>query len=127
MTTDPRLKFGDQIPLLKIQPPTEKEEERLCIQLYEQVGLVVIKTSQPQKPRGMTEGIADLLVLDAKRESFWWHEVKRRQGPEYKKVKSEQSAHQAGFQYEVERAGMRYIIGPLSTAEQELIERGIIR
>ena len=124
---DRRLKHGDQIPLLKIAPPKEKEEERLCIDLYEQVGLVVIKTSQPQKPRGMTEGIADLLILDPNGESFWWHEVKRRQGPEYKKVNSRQTPHQAGFQFEVERVGMRYIIGPLSAAKQELIERGIIR
>ena len=54
MTIDPRLKHGDQIPAFKIPPPLEKAEERLIINLYEQVGLIVIKTSQPQKPRGMT-------------------------------------------------------------------------
>lgn len=125
--TDRRLKHGDQIPAFKIAPPLEKEEERLVINLYEQVGLIVIVTSQPQKPVGMTKGIADLQVLDPKREAFWWHEVKRRQGPEYKKVNSKQTADQRWFQSAVESTGQRYILGPLSTAEKELIERGIIR
>ena len=125
--TDPRLKHGDQIPLMKIAPPLEKEEERMVIDLYEQVGLIVIVTSQPQKPVGMTKGIADLQVLDPKREAFWWHEVKRRQGPEYKKVNSEQTADQWWFQKAVESTGQRYILGPLSTARDELLERGIIR
>ena len=125
--TDQRLAHGDQIPLLKTKPPLEKEEERMCIDLYEQVGLIVIKTSQPQKPRGMTEGIADLLILDPKRKASWWHEVKRRQGPEYHKVSYGQSPHQRQFQAWVESVGMHYIIGPLSTAREELTERGIIR
>ena len=125
--TDRRLRHGDQIPLMKIQPPTEKEEERLCIDLYEQVGLVVIKISQPHKATGMTRGIADTMILDPKRKAFWWHEVKRRQGPEYYYVKSVQSEHQKLFQHTVEMVGHRYIIGPVSTAEQELIERGIVR
>ena len=124
--TDPRLKFGDQIPLLKIMPPSEKEEERMCIDLYEQVGLIVIKFSQPQRAI-QTRGIADTLILDPKREASWWHEIKRRQGPEYKKVKSVQSEHQKVFQAWVESVGMRYIIGPLSTARDELLEREIIR
>ncbi len=124
---DPRLKHGDQVPMFKIAPPLEKEEERLVINLYEQVGLIVIVTSQPQKPVGMTKGIADLQVLDPKREAFWWHEVKRRSGPEYKKVNSEQTADQRWFQLAVESTGQRYILGPLSTARQELEERGIIR
>lgn len=127
MMTDPRLKHGDQVPMFKIPPPLEKEEERLIITLYEQVGLIVIVTSQPQKPVGMTKGIADLQVLDPKRESFWWHEVKRRQGPEYKKVNSKQTADQRWFQLAVESTGQRYILGPLSTARDELLERGIIR
>jgi len=126
MVTDPRLKHGDQIPLMKITPPSEKEEERMCIDLYEQVGLVVIKFSQPHKAT-QTLGIADLLVLDEKRFESWWHEVKRRQGPEYKKVSYGQTKHQRSFQRKVEAADHRYIIGPLSTAREELIERGIIR
>lgn len=124
--TDDGLQFGDQIPLLKIAPPSEKDEERMIIDLYEQVGCVVIKFSQPHKAT-QTRGIADLLILCPKLNTSWWHEVKRRRGPEYKKVKSEQTPHQAGFQFEVERVGMRYIIGPLSVAQQELIERGLIR
>ena len=97
MVTDPRIKHGDQIPLMKIPPPLEKAEQRLVIVLYEQVGLVVIQFSQPFRAT-QTEGIADLLILDPKRQASWWHEVKRRQGPEYKKVKSVQSGHQKIFQ-----------------------------
>jgi dsRNA-specific ribonuclease len=126
MRPDPRLKHGDQIPAFKIVPPLEKEEERMIINLYEQVGLIVVKFSQPHKAT-QTLGIADLQILDPKREAFWWHEVKRRQGPEYKKVKSEQTADQRAFQLDVESTGQRYILGPLSTARDELIERGIIR
>jgi hypothetical protein len=115
------------MPMFKIPPPLEKDEEQMCIDLYEQVGLIVIKTSQPQKPRGMTKGIADLQILDPKREAFWWHEVKRRSGPEYKKVNSEQTADQRWFQLAVESTGQRYILGPLSTARDELVERGILK
>ena len=114
------------MPMFKIPPPLEKAEQRLIITLYEQVGLIVIQFSQPFRAT-QTEGIADLLILDPKRGAFWWHEVKRRQGPEYKKVKSVQSQHQKIFQADVESVGHRYILGPLSTAEQELIERGIVR
>ena len=124
--TDRLLTHGDQIPLLKIAPPLEKEEERLIINLYEQVGLTVIKFSQARASK-QTPGIADLQILDTKREAFWWHEVKRRQGPEYKKVRSEQTADQRAFQLAVEETGQRYILGPLSRAEQEIIERGIVR
>lgn len=127
MTVDPRLKHGDQVPMFKIQPPLEKAEERMCIDLYEQVGLTVIKISQPHKATGMTRGISDLLILDTKRKTSWWHEVKRRQGPEYYKVKTVQSEHQKLFQHTVELIGHRYILGPLSTAREELLERGIIR
>ncbi len=126
MKADPRLEHGDQMPMFKIAPPLEKEEERLIINLYEQVGLIVIKFSQARASK-QTPGIADLQILDTKLEAFWWHEVKRRQGPEYKKVRSEQTADQRAFQLAVEATGQRYILGPLSTAEKELIERGIIR
>ena len=110
--TDRRLRHGDQIPLMKIAPPLETAEQRVTIGLYEQVGLVVIQFSQPFRAT-QTEGIADLLILDPKRQASWWHEVKRRQGPEYKKVKSVQSGHQKIFQAWVESVGQRYIIGPL--------------
>jgi len=111
---------------LKEQPPSEKNEERDCIDLYETCGCVVVKISQPHKAT-MTRGIADLLILCPKLQTFWWHEVKRRQGDRYYKVKSVQSPHQKLFQHHVEAVGMTYIIGPLSTARQKLEELGIIR
>ena len=110
----------------KRPPPLEKIEERLIIKLYEQVGLIIIKFSQAQKAQ-QTAGIADLLVLDTKRESSWWHEVKRRQGPEYQKVQYGQTLEQRIFQQNVESVGHTYIIGPLARATSYLEEVGIIR
>ena len=124
--TDPRLSHGDQIPLMKIAPPKEKEEERLIIDLYEQVGLTVIQFSQPFRA-AQTSGIADLLILDERRQTSWWHEVKRRQGPEYKKVSYGQTAHQKAFESAVVAAGHTYILGPLSTATSYLTGNGYIR
>ena len=112
--------------MVKVQPPSEKDEERDIIDLYEQVGCIVIKFSQPQKAM-QTQGIGDLLILCPKRNTSWWHEVKRRQGPEYQKIQHGQTAHQALFQVNVESVGMTYILGPLSTAQQKLEELGIIR
>lgn len=124
--TDSRLGHGDQIPLLKVMPPKEKAEQRQIIDLYEEVGLIVIQFSQPFKGT-QTRGIADLLILDRKRETSWWHEVKRRQGPEYKKVQYGQTAHQKSFEIEVVAAGHTYILGPLSTATSYLEGNGYIR
>ena len=121
-----RLKHGDQIPMFKEMPQVEKSEERQCIDLYEQVGCIVIKFSQAQKAQ-QTAGIADLLVLCPKLETSWWHECKRRQGPQYKKVNSKQSPHQKIFQDNVEMVGHTYIIGPLSTAEGQLRRLGLVR
>ena len=109
----------------KIQPPTEKQEERQCIQLYEQAGCVVIKFSQAQRAQ-QTSGIADLLVLCPKLNASWRHEVKRRQGPEYYKIQHGQSPHQKIFQQNVESVGMTYIIGPLRRAKEKLVELGIL-
>lgn len=126
MSEASRLKHGDQIPMFKEMPQVEKSEERQCIDLYETCGCIVIKFSQAQKAQ-QTAGIADLLVLCPKLETSWWHEVKRRQGPQYKKVKSKQSPHQKIFQDWVEMVGMVYIIGPLSTAEGQCRRLGLIR
>ena len=109
----------------KIQPPTEKKEERQCIALYEQVGCVVIKFSQAQKAQ-QTAGIADLLVLCPNLKTSWWHEVKRRQGPEYYKIQHGQSFHQEVFEQNVRSVGMTYIIGPLSAAKDKLVELGVL-
>jgi hypothetical protein len=110
----------------KVQAPSEKVEERQCIDLYEMCGCVVVKFSQAQKAQ-QTPGIADTLVLCPKLNTFWWHEIKRRQGAQYYKVQHGQSPHQKIFQANVESVGHTYIIGPLSTARQKLEELGIIR
>lgn len=110
----------------KVQPPSEKAEERDCIELYETCGCVVIKFSQAQRAQ-QTPGIADLLVLCHRLQTFWWHEVKRRQGTQYYKVQHGQTPHQTSFQSAVELVGMEYIIGPLSTAQAHLEKLGIIR
>ena len=110
----------------KVQSPSEKVEERQCIDLYEICGCVVVKFSQAQKAQ-QTAGIPDLLILCPKLDAFWWHEVKRRQGAQYYKVQHCQSPHQKVFQVNVESVGHTYIIGPLSTARQKLEELGVIR
>ena len=123
---DRRWQHGDQMSLMKIMPPPELDEERWAIQLYELGGCVVIKFSQRQRAQ-QTRGIADLLVLCPKLKTSWWHEIKRRQGPEYKKVAYGQTPHQRGFQVEVEAAGMVYIIGPVTEAEKKMKELGLMR
>lgn len=120
------LKHGEQIPMFKEMPQVEKAEERQCIDLYEQVGCIVIKFSQAQKAQ-QTAGIADTMILCPKLETFWWHEIKRRKGPQYKKVSSKQTPDQKIFQDNVESVGHTYIIGPLSTAEGQLRRLGLVR
>jgi hypothetical protein len=112
----------------KIKPPSEEMEERFIIQLYEQTGCTVIKFSQNLRAQ-QTRGIADLLILldHPKVNTSWWHEVKRRQGPEYYKVQYGQTPHQKAFQQHVESVGHTYILGPLSTATAKLVELGILR
>lgn len=59
----------------------EKKIEAMTVSLYKQFDVWVIKTSQPQKPRGMTVGIPDLRCYYRYPETgatiSWWHEVKR--------------------------------------------------
>jgi hypothetical protein len=110
----------------KVQPPSEKNEERDCIDLYELCGCIVIKFSQAQKAH-QTAGIADTLILCPKLNTFWWHEIKRRQGAQYYKIQYGQSLEQKIFQQNVESVGHTYILGPLSTARQKLEELGVIR
>jgi hypothetical protein len=117
---------GPRRRIVKRPPPHEQKEEKDCRDLYEQVGCIVIKFSQAQKAQ-QTRGIADLLILCPKKDTFWWHEVKRRQGPEYQKIQHQQTPHQIQFQNWVELVGHTYILGPLSVAQQHLEKLGIIR
>ncbi len=123
--TESQVKPGEQIPMFKEMPQVEKSEERQCIDLYEMCGCIIIKFSQAQKAQ-QTAGIADLLILCPKLNTFWWHEVKRRSGPQYKKVNSKQSPVQKIFQDNVEMVGHTYILGPLSTAEGQCRRLGLI-
>jgi len=93
---------------------TEKQVERLCINLYRQSGCDLIEFSQPHKATGQTQGIADLRVY--RRAESWWHEVKRPGGT--------QSDHQIWFQAMVESHGEEYIIGGLNTAIRRLQKAG---
>ncbi len=58
----------------------EKKVEAMVMSLYRQFGVWVVKTSQPQKPAGMTIGIPDLRCYFRRNDPdsiiSWWHEVK---------------------------------------------------
>lgn len=110
----------------KTPPPSEKQEERQIIDLCGMVGLGIIKFSQPHKA-SQTRGVADLLVLCPKQGTYFWCEVKRRQGDEYKKTGHGQTLHQKTFQVAVEEVGMTYILGSLSTVQEHLRTLGILR
>ena len=72
-----------------VAPPLEKQEEAFCMNVYGLAGFYCVKTSQPQKAVGMTSGLPDLLIIDRQRINgvcaSWWHEVKRRRGPGFRK------------------------------------------
>lgn len=108
-----------------IEPPLEKHEEADVIDAYQMAGCKVVSFSQPRNTM-QSIGIPDLKVYDPRTGTHWWHEVKRRQGPEYKKVKSFQSEGQRDFQELCESCGEEYIIGPLEAALTKLRAMGRI-
>lgn len=102
------------------RPETEKTTEQKAIEFYQAVGCAVYKTSQAQKPVGMSKGIPDLIVFAGDYSKApapaWYHEVKRpgrdpRQG---------QSPEQATFEQHCEAAGIPYILGDATAAAQFL-------
>ena len=57
---------------------------------------------------------------------WWWHEVKRLQGPRYKTVAYGQTEYQKQFQVLVEAAGHRYLCGSRDVAIEILQEVGAL-
>ena len=72
-----------------------------------------------------TPGIPDLLIFH-RAGLWWWHEVKRLQGPRYKTVAYGQTGPQKQFQVLVEAAGHTYICGSRDVAIKMLEEIGAI-
>ena len=110
----------------KLDPPLERHEEAACIDAYQLAGCVVVSFAQPRHTM-QSGGIPDLRVYDERTGTAWWHEVKRRQGPEYRKVRSEQRPGQRAFQELAESCGEEYVLGPLSAALDKLRRLGRIK
>jgi hypothetical protein len=109
----------------KIEPPLEKHEEADIIDLYQTCGCVVVSFAQPRHTM-QSAGIPDLRIYCERMGWAVWFEVKRRKGPEYRKVKSEQSDDQKAFQALVESCGETYLIGSLEVAVEHLKRVGIL-
>ena len=103
----------------KLEPPLEKHEEALCIEAYQLAGCIVVSFAQPRATM-QSAGIPDLLIFDPRTQTSWWHEVKRKQGPGWKRVNSKQSEGQKEFQRYVEECRGEYILGPLDAALAKL-------
>lgn len=109
----------------KLDPPLEKHEEAAIIDLYQTCGCVVVSFAQPRHTM-QSAGIPDLRIYCERQGWAVWFEVKRKQGPEYKKVNSKQSDAQKAFQALAESVGERYLIGSLEVAVEHLREVGIL-
>lgn len=106
-------------------PPLEKQEHQWVKKLYEMVGCTVISFAQAQRAQ-QTAGIPDMLIFDPKSKTFWWHEVKRLQGDEYRKTSHIQTDEQAWFQRLVEGFGQEYLLGGRDVAIEKLKRMGRI-
>ena len=93
---------------------TEKQIERACIKLYEQLGCEVMKFSMPRKTM-QTFGIPDLKVYYRPKKKTWWHEVK---GPNGKL-----STHQEFIRTLTTACGEAHYVGGLDAAKQALEEQ----
>lgn len=96
--------------------PLEKDIEASIIRWLEAVGFKVYKTSQYRRPRGMSEGIADLIAFGYGRTIFV--EVKTKWG--------RQSAAQEKFEYDATRAGGAIYLMPRSLVELQAWARDLI-
>lgn len=106
-------------------PAREKQEEAHICEVYALHGFEVIKTSQPQKPLGMTPGIPDLLVIDLRADGVaWWHEVKREQGEGIRRIAYGETPAQATVRAHLERAGHEVIIGGREVQKAKLVALG---
>ena len=104
----------------RLRKPPLEEPERLWIkQLYEKCGCTVINFSQAQRAQ-QTAGIPDLLVYDRRSGTYWWHEVKRQQGPEFYALAHGQTDDQTWFQGLVEEFGQEYLLGARDVAIAKL-------
>lgn len=101
---------------------SEKKVEAQIISLYRQFGVWVVKTSQPQKPQGMTIGIPDLRCYFRRNDPAsiltWWHEVKG-----YRK---QPSKGQREFHETVRSFNEEVIVGGVNTAIEWLDVSGIV-
>ena len=97
-----------------IANPTEKSIERMCIQLYEKVGCLVLKFSQPRKTM-QSYGIPDLKVYNLRHGKTWWHEVKRPKG--------KLSDHQKKVREMAIACGEAHYVGGLDAAKDALAEQ----
>lgn len=98
----------------------ESEIQREIVQLYRDLGCVVVSFSQWRKGSGtrQTPGIPDLKVCCCRKHRSWWHEVKT--------VSGEQSFAQIEFQAAIEACGEVYILGGTAAALQQLRAIGVI-
>lgn len=108
----------------KLMPPREKQEQEFIRSMYEAAGFAVMTTSQPQRAK-MTAGWPDLLAIDLRTQcSFFWHEVKRRQGPEFRKMSHGVTDDQKAFHDLLRWAGHEVIAGGREAAEDKLYALG---
>lgn len=108
-------------------PPLEDVEDAKCAELWTLAGFTVISFSQKQKAQ-QTRGIADQMVLDNRSPWWSWYEVKRLQGPGWKRIYGKegtgQSPDQKWFQQRVEQQGHLYHIGSREDVARILSEMG---
>lgn len=109
----------------KLEPPLEKHEEADIIDCYQTCGCIVVSFAQPRHTM-QSAGIPDLRIYHKRLGIAWWHEVKRRQGSEYKRVNSAQSDDQREFQLLCESCGEKYLLGALDVAIAHLEDLGIL-
>jgi hypothetical protein len=82
--------------------PSEKDEQREIVRLYETLGCEIVSFSQPRATM-QTEGIPDLKVYCRRKRLTWWHEAKAAGGM--------QSKAQVAFEARARACGEHYVLG----------------